>query len=453
MKQFLENALKNADVDYIEIRIEETEASFVYYSGRELERIGTDLIYGGNIRACHKGGWGFISFNSLDKIQEKVDLCIRQSKLVKRDATQLAPVKKIVEKIKTNFDIDPRSISLAEKKDLCQKYNTMILKHPKIQSSTVVYRDLIKRKHYLNSADTCIDQELVHTGIYVGAIAKDGTNMQRSSKSLANYHGYENVVNYENNVEKVIKTAVDLLSAEKIDAGIYTVILDPQMTGLFAHEAFGHFSEADNLYENEELKKKMILGKVFGNDSLTIIDDGTLKELNGFIAYDDEGVKSKKNYLIKEGKLVGRLHSRETAAKMGETISGNARAVSYHHAPIVRMTNTYIDNGKHDFQEILASVDKGIYVKGNLAGMTDCEKFTFSSQEAYWIEKGKIGKMLRDVILSGNVFTTLKNIEMIGNDLTFTGNLGGCGKKGQSPLPISKGGPHIKIKDVVIGGK
>ena len=173
----------------------------------------------------------------------------------------------------------------------------------------------------------------------------------------------------------------------------------------------------------------------------------------GYIAYDDEGVKTRKNYLIKEGKLTGRLHSRETAAKLGEDVTGNARAISYQYSPIVRMTNTYIEPGSETVKNMIESIDNGLYVIGDLGGSTDLEKFGFAAQKAYTIKNGKLGKLVRDTILSGNVFETLANIDMISGDFKLIGGLGGCGKGGQSPLPVSLGGPHIRVKNVLIGGK
>ena len=169
--------------------------------------------------------------------------------------------------------------------------------------------------------------------------------------------------------------------------------------------------------------------------------------------YDDEGVKTKKNYLIKNGVLNGRLHSRETAKKMNEKPTGNARALNYRFKPIVRMTNTYIDNGKIPFKDLISGIKKGIYAKKFFGGNTTFEMFTFSAGEGFMIRDGKIAEPVKDVVLSGNLFTILSNIEGIGDDLKMIEAAGGCGKGGQSPLPVSFGSPHIRIKKVVVGGQ
>jgi TldD protein len=262
----------------------------------------------------------------------------------------------------------------------------------------------------------------------------------------------ELVLDRDNEVELVKKRAMDLLKSKKVESGTYTVLLNPNLAGVFAHEAFGHLSESDFIYENPKMQTVMVLGREFGPPFLNIIDDGSVAGLAGYTPYDDEGIKTGRNYLIMNGLLNSRLHSRETAGKMDENITGNARAVSPAYQPIVRMTNTFIDKGDYEFADLLASIDDGIYAVDYLGGMTNLEMFTFSSAYAYRIKNGKIGELIRDAVLTGNVFSTLHNITKIGKDLTHHGGLGGCGKGGQGGLPVSTGSPHIVIKDVMIGG-
>jgi TldD protein len=184
---------------------------------------------------------------------------------------------------------------------------------------------------------------------------------------------------------------------------------------------------------------------------MNIVDGAAVPGLRGSYKYDDEGVRATRTCLIKEGVLVGRLHSRETAAKMGEGVTGNARALNYTFMPIVRMTNTFIEPGKASFEELISEIKEGVYCKNWYGGMTSMEMFTFSAGEAYMIHNGKIAEMLRPVQLSGNLFTTLENIDAIGNDLDMNQG-GGCGKGGQMPLPVSNGSPHIRILKCLLGG-
>ena len=222
------------------------------------------------------------------------------------------------------------------------------------------------------------------------------------------------------------------------------MVLDPVLAGVFTHEAFGHLSESDFIYENDRLRQIMTLGKEFGSTELNIVDSAAIPQLRGSYKYDDEGVPATKTHLIREGKLVGRLHSRETAARMNEEPTGNARAINYRYPPIVRMTNTYIEPGIASFDDLIADIKEGVYAKNWYGGMTSMEMFTFSAGEAYMIRQGKVAELLRPVMLTGNVFTTLKNIDAIGNDLEMNQG-GGCGKGGQMPLPVSNGLSLIHI--------
>jgi TldD protein len=200
------------------------------------------------------------------------------------------------------------------------------------------------------------------------------------------------------------------------------------------------------------MRQIMTLGKQFGSSQLNIVDGAAVPGLRGSYKYDDEGVPAAKTYLIREGKLVGRLHSRETAAKMKEKPTGNARAISYRFPPIVRMTNTYIEPGSISFDDMIEDVNEGIYAKNWYGCMTSMEMFTFSAGEAYMIRNGKVAEAIRPVVLTGNVFATLQNIDAIGNDLDMNQG-GGCGKAGKMPLPVSNGSPHIRIRKCLVGGK
>jgi TldD protein len=163
-------------------------------------------------------------------------------------------------------------------------------------------------------------------------------------------------------------------------------------------------------------------------------------------------VPTQKTDLIHEGVLVGRLHSRETAGKMGEQPTGNARAESYRHQPIVRMTNTYIEAGTSSFAEMLADTKEGIFCKDWYGGSTSHEQFGFSCAEAWMIRNGQLAEPLRGMTLSGNVFSTLQNIDLIGSDFEWTEAGGTCGKGGQA-APVGQGSPYIRIQQAVVGGQ
>ncbi len=287
----------------------------------------------------------------------------------------------------------------------------------------------------------------------LAAIARDGQNVQNTHRSFSSSNDFNIVLNRQDVARELSQRAMDLLKAPQCPGGKFTVVLDNGMTGLFTHEAFGHLSEADFLYENPDMRELMKIGRVMGSKELSITDDGSLGRLLATHRVDDEGTPTQRTELIKDGVLTGHLHSLETAAKMNERPTGNARAISFGFTPIVRMTNTYLEPGKLKKEQLFEGIEDGIYVCGGKGGMTQMEMFTFTASYGYRIRHGKVCELLRDVTLTGNVFQTLHDIEGIADDLVILEQGGGCGKNGQSPLPVTDGGPHIRIRDVVIGGK
>ena len=448
----LAETLKKYSADYIEARLEESQSSHITYRGRKLESIGRSTAIGGNVRALVRGGWGFVSFNELDELPDRVELAVKQAQLAGNKESKLAPVEPVVDMVAAEVGKNPVAMPLAEKKQLLDEYNDIIWRTPKLQTSTIGYNDGHKKVIFLSSSGSYIEQEKTGITLRLAAVATKGNEVQQVGLSLGSSGDFSLLQGLHQQVERMANHAVELLSAPQITGGEYTVVLDPVLAGVFTHEAFGHLSEADFVYENDRLREIMTLGKKFGGKYLNIVDSAAIPKLRGSYKYDDEGVPATKTYLIREGKLVGRLHSRETAARMKEQPTGNARAINYHYPPIVRMTNTYIEPGSVSFEDIIGDIKDGVYAKNWYGGTTSMEMFTFSAGEAYMIRNGKLAEALRPVVLTGNVFTTLMNIDAIGNDLEMNQG-GGCGKGGQVPLPVSNGSPHIRIRHCLLGGR
>ncbi|MDQ7823075.1 MAG: TldD/PmbA family protein [Candidatus Eremiobacteraeota bacterium] len=457
MKEKLEEAMKTLRVDYMDVRIEDRKETRIQYNGKNLEQIGEMHGFGGCIRVKDKGRWGVVSFTAMDDLNKSIFLAAREAKVGKSGVTELAAVPHVEDKVKKRLPSkdDPREISLSEKEKLVHHYNDLILSAPRISTSTVFYKDVGIKKHFINSEGTYIEEERVECGMSVQAIAREGANVQRAYDSIGGITGFAVVRDMDERIKELTESAASLLDAKPAKGGKFDCIIDPRLAGTFIHEAFGHMSESDHISENEKIRDLMEMGKPLGASDLTVIDDGTLADCSGTNKYDDEGVAARKNHLIKEGKIVGRLHSRETAGKMKENVSGNARALDFRYDPIVRMTNTYIEPRSWKFDEMVKQIEKGYYVKGSQGGMTNLDMFTFSAGEAYEIVKGKVKDKVRDLTLTGNIFETMKNIECIGNDLQMfnSGGSGGCGKGGQVPLPIGRGGPHVLIRNVIVGGR
>ncbi len=453
LREMMEDALRKSDADYTEIRIEDVTSSGAGFRGEELDYIASASTTGGIARALYKGGWGYATFNDLNDLETRVKEACESAKLIGKAESQLAEVEPVVDKVTATLERDFREVPLAEKKSVIEEYNKIVLGyHDKIETSNVSYRDVFRKIWYANSDGTYVEDERPDVLGYIIATARDGGNIQLGREAAAGSAGFQLVEGLQERAESAAKRAVDLLSAPPVTGGKYTVVLNPVLTGIFTHEAFGHLSEADFVYEDERMKELMVLGKRFGPDILNIIDDGSFPGQLGTHKYDDEGVKTRKNYLIKDGILVGRLHSRETAAKMGEQPTGNARAMSYQYEPIVRMTNTYIDKGDATFQDMIKGIKLGLYALDFIGGQTSREVFTFSAAYGYMIRNGKVAELVRDVVLTGNVFETMMNIDAIGEEIGWAKS-GNCGKGAQRSLRTGSGGPHIRIQNVVVGGR
>jgi TldD protein len=449
MQNKLATVLNTEGAEYTEIRIEENQATRLVYRGKRLEEVGRTSSLGGNVRALVKGGWGFVSFNNIENIRENVDLAVTEARLTGNKDFRLSPTERVIDVVKP-LNISPPA-SLAAKKQLLDEYNDIILSTPGIQTASIGCQDSRRKITFANSEGSYIEQTRADINLRLTAIAAENGDVQQVGLSIGSPGQFSAIEGLQQQVREMAERAVKLLSAPQAKGGEYTIVLDPILAGVFAHEAFGHLSEADHVYENKRLQEMMVLGRKFGSKHLNIVDGAAVPGLRGSYKYDEEGVPSTKTYLIREGILESRLHSRETAAKMGENTTGNARAISYSFPPIVRMTNTYIEPGTLSFEDIIRDIKEGIYAREWYGGTTSLEMFTFSAGEAYMIRNGKIAELIRPVVLSGNVFTTLSNIDAIGNDLEMNQG-GGCGKLGQMPLPVSNGSPHIRINRCLVGG-
>jgi TldD protein len=440
-------------VDYLAIRLEESEGTDILIRGDKLETLSEDLAVGGQVRACYKGGWGFASFNRLETLIDRIEEAIAAARIIGEDETILAPI----EIIQTSCSLpltgsDPRQIPIANKKALCEYYNQILqTTHENIATTSVSYSDSSQHIFLVTSEGTLIDQSWVDLEIRFAATAKSGETVQTGRETFGSRKAYEDAIGLDRQVESAAQRAVAALWLPPVQGNSYTVVIDPILTGLFVHEAFGHLSEADSMYENPDLLEVMTMGRRFGCKDLQIFDGAAPAGHRGSYLYDDEGTPATTTQLIENGVLAGRLHSRETAGKLGEAATGNARCLNYHYPPIVRMTNTWIERGSIPVADLFADIEEGVYARNWLGGMTNGEMFTFSAGEAWMIRNGEIAEQVRDVTLSGNVFKTLADIEGIGDDF-YWDESGGCGKAGQGGLSVGVGGPSLRIHDVVVGG-
>ncbi len=459
METVIQETLRKASADFVEIRIEDTRRTEITFLGKDLRKAQEIRDFGGYIRAMINGSWGFVSFNRPDRLPEYLEAAETRARAAGHGSSKLAAVPVVRDRIDAHIDphYDPRNVPLDEKIETLGGFSKKLLSGgSSIISSSVSYREDNRKVIIATSEGTYIESDGLWAAGGMSAIGREGNVMQSVHSGFGTRRSWKDICDAETDIEKVCRETEELVRAEPAVGGRFTVILDPRLSGVFIHEAFGHLSEADNVSDNPKLLKQMQIGTRFAQDHFSVIDGGDLPDERGSYRYDDEGVPCSMTHLIKDGLLVGRLHSRETAAAMNEPVTGNARTVGFRFSPICRMSNTFIAPGPHSFEEMLEGVENGLYVVGGGSGNTSKGLFTFSAEKAQVIQSGKLKGWVRDLVLSGNVFQTLHDIDKVGSDL-HRSRSGGCGKsvgaRMQYPLSVSMGSPHIRIQNVLIGGR
>jgi len=456
MKEKLSRIVTGSPADYTDLRYEENRKTRVSYRGRALSEVASYATFGGHVRAYADGGKAIATFSQPDRAEAMAASVAASARTAARHRDKplrLAKSPVVDEAFPISSDSHPASVSIEEKLRLAAHYNDMILAESSVVTSETDYDEFVSRRVFVNSEGSVIEYDVVIVNVAGRIVTKRGGIVQRVRFAFGGNEHFDHVVGREDDLRRSIEIACRLVDAQPAKAGRYPVILDPSEAGLFIHEAFGHLSESDSLQNNPAFRARLKLGEVLADPILNVSDNPTLAEFPGSYRIDDEGVRAVRTPLITDGKLTGRLHSRETAAEFSEPLSGNMRAVDAQYTPVVRMSNILIERGESTFEEMVSSIEDGYYLVGAKGGQTSGDQFTFGAQWGFRIEGGKVGPMVRDINMSGELFSTLKGISMVGDDVTFA-ERGGCGKG--SPMQLNrmsgKGAPHIKIDEVTIGG-
>ena len=436
-------------VDYIDIRSGISDNTSILMKDGNVDEINTGMSLGARIRVLNNGAWGFAYTTDLSKLNDITETAIKLSSSLKGDV-KLSESEVIKDKIAVDVKIPFKDVSIDEKKEMMKEASDAAT-IDKVNSTTAGYSDSEINELFMNSEGSEIQVKTSRIRMALNASATDGKIIQFGHGSLGGVKGFEAVA--ERDLEEfgrsIGEKAVRLLDAKPAPSGQFTVVADPELTGVLIHEALGHATEGDLILQNDSILKGRI-GEQIASDIVNIFDDASRKDGFGYYPYDVEGVKTKPNQLVKDGKLISLLNSRETSSQLGMKSSGNARSI-ISEKPIVRMSNTYLQPGDNTFEELIEDIHDGIYLKGSRGGQVDTGKgiFQFNAAEGYLIENGELKTPLRDVSLSGNILETLKNIDAIGND--FKLSVGFCGKGGQT-APVGDGGPHTRILNALVGG-
>lgn len=441
------NQLENR-ADYVDLRMNKSQNNVIVMKDGKIQEVTSGNNWGGCIRVLKNGAWG-VSFTTIPgKMRDIAESALKLANSLKNN-TKLADIESTHNEVKSKAKIKLHDVSLDEKKEVMSDVEKAANLEG-IVSTTVNYVDNEGTTIFVNSEGTNLQIEESRLALFINAVAASEGIIQFGHKSTGGAAGFE--VLKKEDLEKFgripAEKALRLLKAELPPSGKFPVVMDPELTGVFIHEALGHASEADLVLQNDSILKGK-LGTQIGSPIVTIIDDPTMDAF-GYYPYDCEGVKTRENILVQDGEMVSYLSSRETASQLDISPSGNARS-AVGDQPIVRMSNTYLKPGELKFEELTEGIDHGIYLKGSRGGQVDTGKgvFQFNAAESFLIEKGEITTPLRDVSLSGNILEMLLKVDALGSD--FKMGVGFCGKSGQT-VPVGDGGPHVMVKEATVGG-
>lgn len=431
---------------YADVRTENRFSTTIRYLNGTLQEAKERTELRAFIRVYDGRMWYYASVTDLSRLQETLDGMYEVA--TENPQIEDDPIVKKYERNRDRIsgfaDRSVRDIPMSVKRDMLCSMLPLLSEDPCMSMPIGMYLDRNSVLTFCSSLGADISYDYQTCGLSLSCSMVEG----EKKFSAAVQRGdtvYENLLGLEEAFRKELKEQADFMrNSVPVEAGEYPVVLSPVAAGVFAHESFGHKSESDFMLSDESMKAEWEIGKQVGSPILSITECG-LHSGSGYVPYDDEGTRARRNSLIKNGVLAGRLHSGMTAALLGEELTGNARAVNCTFEPIVRMTTTYIEPGDSTFDELLAPIKKGYFIKDIKHG-SGMSTFTIAPSLAYEIADGKLGRPVQISVITGNVFETLGLIDGLTGEVEMKSFItGGCGKMEQSPLPVGFGGPYVRV--------
>lgn len=436
---------------YSDIRIETRFKTDIRYRDGVLEECKQSTVKKAFIRVFDGQMWYYASTYKLGCLQEELDRLYLNATPVK--GIEDNPTVKNFQVNKAEIykfrDSNVKDIPIDRKRRLLTEKLPSLGSSDFVKMTVAMYSDRHSDYEFYSSKGAEIKYDFQLCGVRYGVAMANGEENFSDSFNKAG-DGFGKVCTSEQEVLDFVSECENyLLNAKPVTAGRYPVILSPVTAGVFAHESFGHKSEADFMIGNKTMEKEWAIGTKVGSEILSIYDSG-LGEGSGYVPFDDEGTAACKTYLIKNGVLAGRLHSAETAAYLGEKPTGNARAVDCDFEPIVRMTSTVIEAGNGTPEELFSKIKHGYFIKDYKHG-SGMSTFTIAPNLAYEIKDGKICDPVKIAVITGNVFETLNLIDGVSDKAeVISSAFGGCGKMEQFPLNVSFGGPFVSVSEMTV---
>lgn len=439
-------------MDFYDTRVVKSTSTAIILDNSEIREVSNNFSSGAAVRVLDGGSWGFVSQDNPDNLKNALKTAGKLAETAKnrspRSNITLAPVEKPDLQNLPVVKEDPGNIPIEDKVKLLQEIEKST-RIEGIKSTSAIYSESVITVRYSSSEGMDSEYTLNRIGFAISAIAQSEGVFQIGRESRSGVSGFEIFKKHDafELAKKASNTAIELLTASTPKAGTYPVILDQELAGVFIHEAVGHAVEADHVIEGNSILEGK-LNEQIASPFITVYDDPSIHEY-GYYPFDDEGAGSKRTTLIENGVLRSFIHSRETAGKLGGE-SRNSRAQGYAR-PVIRMSNTFIDNGDAKFHDMLSELKNGIYLLGSRGGQVNPGEgvFQFNAERGFIVENGEISTPLRDVSLSGNTLEILNNVALVGNDLEMSS--GRCGKAGQL-VPVSDGSPHVLVNKAMVGG-
>ncbi|MFQ5981129.1 MAG: TldD/PmbA family protein [Candidatus Heimdallarchaeota archaeon] len=452
----IESAL-DAGAQFCDVRIEDSLITIIELDSKVTKTANALRKKGAGVRAFVDGAWAFAHTATLTK------------KAMQEIGSQVSRLAKaVVPHVHKKYDLDGptyeghvrtdaktsvQDVSFEDKLSLAQRADNDARSYDdRIVNARTYYRDQLTKLSVANSFGTSVRNEISQIVLLSTSIAKEQDNRQDGTKRLGFTAGFEKSIidQFSGLGQESAELAIDLLSSTMVKGGTYKTILDPDITGLLMHEAFGHACEADNLLSHTTILEDQI-GTALGPDYLSISDDPMIPQAYGSFGYDWEGTKTKKRFLVKNGVLSEFLHNLETASVVNAEGNGAARAQDFRFPPVCRMSNTFVEPGDWKYDEMLAETREGLMLCDAVYGYCAPSDgmFTFRTHHGYLIEKGEKAGIVRGASLAGQILEILEKIKAIGNEVSLSP--GGCGKWWQYAA-VMDGGPYVLVDNVPVGG-
>ncbi len=449
------SAAVRTGADFAEVYAEDKRSTSVAFDDGRVEQVTSGRDRGAGIRVIKGDTTGFAHTADLSEAGLRAAAEVAAAAASQGDGgTRTIALTLSPERVVSPVEQYPDEIRKADKVALLLRMDeTARSAGSSIVQVSAGYGD--SRKHVLiaNTDGVWATDEQVRTLIRITAVADGDSGMQTGSQSAGHTMGFElfDKIDVEALARDAARQAMTKLNARPAPSGALPVVIKQGSGGVLFHEACGHGLEADAIVKGASVYAGK-RGELVASPLVTLVDDGTMTGEWGAIAFDDEGHASQYNVLIENGVLTDYMWDYLRARNEGRKPSGNGRRQSYQHIPMVRMTNTFVLNGKEDPDDIVRATDYGVYVAKLGGGSVNPASgdFVFGMTEAYLIENGEITEPLREGNLTGNGPQVLNDIDLLGNDFAM-GNPGTCGKDGQG-VPVGDGQPTLRVKSMTIGG-